>query len=116
MTTALPAGSRLLMASLLLATAVGCAEPGATGAAAEASCAYVVSYDSRTYQDVANVDFTVGGKLGTATVLACDDTPHDPGGSVPEQRITAYQIDGMDPSVAVAVGDTPAEARLVKVR
>jgi hypothetical protein len=113
MTTALQAGRRLIMTSLLLAAAAGCTE---SGGAAEASCAYLVTYDSRTYLDVANVDFTIGEKLGTATIPACDDTPNDPGGAVPEGRITAYQVEGMDAAVAIAVGDTPAEAILLQVR
>lgn len=116
MTTALQAGRRLIMTSLLLAAAVGCTESGDAGGAAEASCAYLVTYDSRTYLDVANVDFTVGEKLGAATTLSCDDTPNSPGDTVPERRITAYAVEGMDPAVAIAVGDTPAEATLMKVR
>lgn len=116
MTTALQAARRLIMTSLLLAAAVGCAESGGTGGTAEALCAYLVTYDGRTYLDVANVDFTVGGELGTATVAACDDTPNDPGDTVPERGITAYEVEGMDPAVAIAVGDTPAEATLMKVR
>ncbi|MEY9993811.1 hypothetical protein ABIE67_005843 [Streptomyces sp. V4I8] len=116
MTTAPRAGRRLIMTSLLLAAAVGCAETSGTGGAAEALCAYLVTYDSRTYLDVANVEFTVGEKLGTATVPACDDTPNDPGDAVPERGITAYAVEGMDPAVGIAVGDTPAEATLMKVR
>ena len=116
MTTALQAGRRLITTSLLLAAAVGCAEPDGTGGTAAASCAYLVTYDSRTYLDVANVDFTVGEKLGTATTLACDDTPDSPGDTVPERGITAYEVEGMDPAVAIAVGDTPAGATLMQVR
>lgn len=114
MTTALRAGRRLVMASLLLAAAaVGCAGPGGAG---EASCAYLVTYGSRTYLDIANVDFTVGEKLGTATVATCDDTPNDAGDTVPEDRVTAYEVEGTDPVVAIAVGDTPAEASLMRLR
>lgn len=114
MTTALQACRRLIMTSLLVAAAVGCADAGGAGGAAEASCAHLVTYDGRTYQGVANIDFTVGERLGTATIPECDDTPNDPGGTVPEGRITAYAVEGTDPSVAIAVGDTPAEATLMK--
>ncbi|MDO0912230.1 DUF6281 family protein [Streptomyces sp. DT2A-34] len=113
MTTALRTGRRLVMASLLIAAAVGCA---GSGGASEASCAYLVTYDSRTYLDVANVDFTVGEKLGTATIPECDDTPNTPGDTVPERTITAYEVEGMDPAVTIAVGDTAAEAILMQVR
>ncbi|MGI5377797.1 DUF6281 family protein [Streptomyces sp. CA-251387] len=116
MTTVLRSGRRLIMAALLLTAAVGCAESGGAGGAAEASCAHLVTYDSRTYLGVANVDFTVGEKLGTATIPACDDTPNDPGDSRPQGEVTAYAVEGFDPDVAIAVGDTPAEATLMKVR
>ncbi|MER5944286.1 DUF6281 family protein [Streptomyces sp. NPDC001928] len=117
MTSAPQTGRRLLPAALLLLVAVGCAQQGVTepDGAAQASCAYVVTYAERSYLGVANTDFTVGEKLGTATVPECDDTPGDPEGSVPEDRITAYAVEGMDPAVAIAVGDTPAEATLMKV-
>ncbi|MFE7268954.1 DUF6281 family protein [Streptomyces sp. NPDC057623] len=117
MTNALQDGRRLLVTALLpAAVAVGCAGPADTGGTAEASCAYLVTYDGRTYLDVANVEFTVGEKLGTATIPRCDDTPNDPGDAVPERGITAYAVEGMDPARAIAVGDTPAEATLMKVR
>ncbi|WP_217209254.1 DUF6281 family protein [Streptomyces sp. AC550_RSS872] len=127
MTTALRAGRRLLMTSLLLAAAAaGCAGPDGAGpdgagpdgagVTAEASCAYVVTYDGRTYLDVVNVDFTVGEKLGTATVQECDDTPDDAGDEVPERRVAAYEVEGADPAVTIAVGDTRASATLMKVR
>ncbi|SDM97712.1 hypothetical protein SAMN04487981_103135 [Streptomyces sp. cf386] len=113
MTTAQRVGRRLIVPALLLTAAVGCTE---SGGAAEASCAYVVTYEGRSYLDVANIDFTVGERLGTATIPECDDTPNDPGVTVPEGRITAYAVEGTDPAVAIAVGDTPAEATLMKVR
>ncbi|MFE5820097.1 DUF6281 family protein [Streptomyces sp. NPDC056479] len=119
MTTALRTLRRPLLAALLLTAAVGCGEGEGgvePGGAAEASCAYVVTYADRSYLDVGGSDFTVGERLGTATVPGCDDTPNAPGGAVPEGRITAYAVEGMDPSVAIAVGDTPAEATLMKVR
>ncbi|MFJ8536386.1 DUF6281 family protein [Streptomyces sp. NPDC093591] len=116
MTTALRTGRRLVMTSLLIAAAVGCAASGGTDGAGEASCVYLVSYDGRTYSDVANVEFTVGEELGTATIPECDDTPNNPGDTVPERTITAYEVEGMDRAVAIAVGDTAAEAILMQVR
>ncbi|MFF5483590.1 DUF6281 family protein [Streptomyces sp. NPDC012935] len=118
MPAAVQPGRRLLMAALLATAAVGCTETGGTepGGAAEASCAYVVTYERRSYQDLANTDFTVGKKLGTATIPACDDTPNDPADAIGEQRITAYAVEGMAPAVAIAVGDTPAGAILMKAR
>ncbi|MFF8007362.1 DUF6281 family protein [Streptomyces parvus] len=37
-----------------------------SGGEGEASCAFEVSYEGRTYKNVANVDFTVTDELGTA--------------------------------------------------
>ena len=106
----------VLPAALLVLATAGCAEGGAgPGGTAEASCAYVVTYADRSYLDTGDTDFTVGKKLGTATVPGCDDTPNDPDGAVPEGRVTAYAVEGTDPAVAIAVGDTPAEATLMKV-
>ncbi|MGW6736110.1 DUF6281 family protein [Streptomyces sp. NPDC055013] len=116
MFAALQPGRRLLMAALLVTAAVGCTEAGGAGGAAEASCAYVVTYANRSYLNVANTDFTVGKKLGTATIPACDDTPNDPPDAIGEQRITAYAVEGTHPAVAIAVGDTPAGAILMKAR
>ncbi|CAM5280374.1 DUF6281 family protein [Streptomyces chartreusis] len=108
---------RVLPAVLLVLAASGCGEGGATepDGTAAASCAYMVTYADRTYLGTADTDFTVGKKLGTATVPECDDTPNDPEGAVPEGRVTAYAVEGTDPAVAIAVGDTPAEATLMKV-
>ncbi|MCZ4611281.1 DUF6281 family protein [Streptomyces sp. Lzd4kr] len=103
----------VLPAALLVLAAAGCAKGGGT---AEALCAYVVTYADRSYLDTGDTDFTVGRRLGTATVPECDDTPNDPEGAVPEGRVTAYAVEGTDPAVAIAVGDTPAEAILMKVR
>ncbi|MGW6790293.1 DUF6281 family protein [Streptomyces chartreusis] len=113
MTSAPRTVRRVLPAALLVLAAAGCTEPGGS---AESVCAYVVTYADRTYLDTAETDFTVGKKLGTATVPECDDTPNDPEGAVPEGRVTAYAVEGTDPAVAIAVGDTPAEATLMKVR
>lgn len=76
----------------------------------------MVTYANRSYQDVAITGFTVGRKLGTATVPACGDTPNDPQDAIGERRITAYAVEGTAPAVAIAVGDTPAGAILMKAR
>jgi hypothetical protein len=107
---------RLIVMAALLTSALGCAAVDGGGGSGAASCAYLVTYGDRTYPAVANVDFTVGEKLGTATVPACDDTPNDSGDGRPASKVTAYAVREFDPAVAIAVGDTPADAILVKVR
>ncbi|MEU1938189.1 DUF6281 family protein [Streptomyces coeruleorubidus] len=78
-----------------------------------ASCVYQVTYDGRTYRDVANAEFTVGSKLGAATKPPCDDT----GGQDEEPATTeiAYAVDGISPKVAIAVGDSPDDVQFVAV-
>lgn len=111
MTTALRAGLWLVMTVAALATAVGCA----SGGEASASCAGLVTYENRDYLPTVDVDFTAGERLGTATVPECDDAPNDPGVTIPEGTTTAYAVKGVDPAEAIAVGDTPAEARLMEI-
>jgi hypothetical protein len=101
------------MAALAVAAAA-CTTSSSSDGDGAASCVYRILYQDRTYEDVADVTFTAGEKLGTATQPACDDT----GGQdeiLPADTMTAYEVDGVPPEVAVAVGDTPADARLVAV-
>ncbi|MGW7296524.1 DUF6281 family protein [Streptomyces sp. NPDC054829] len=101
----------LLMAGITAVAlgGVGCAESdgGGTGGAvrAEASCAHVVAYEGRDYVSVADIDYRRGEKLGTATNLACDDTPDDGDFGDPAREVTAYAVEGVDPAVAIAVED-----------
>jgi len=114
-THALKTGRRVLVTATLVASALGCWVLDDGGGSSAASCAHEVTYEGRIYLGVGNVDFTVGDRLGTATIPECDDTPNDPGVSVPRGRTTAYAVEGMDRAEAIGVGDTPAEAYLMKV-
>ncbi|MFD3842050.1 DUF6281 family protein [Streptomyces sp. NPDC058642] len=95
----------LLVAAAVLLAATGCAD----GEAA-ASCSGLVTYDSRGYLPTEKSVFTVGERLGNATIAECDDTPSDSGDGIPESRTGAYRIVGVDPAVSIAVGDSAAEA------
>ncbi|WAZ23341.1 DUF6281 family protein [Streptomyces cinnabarinus] len=108
----------LLMAGItaLALGAVGCAETSDEAGEAAASCAYVIDYDNRRYSDVANIDYRRGEKLGTATQPPCDDTPGDGDDGEPTRRITAYAVQGLDPGIAIAVGDAPDDVIFVAVR
>ncbi|MFJ3666003.1 DUF6281 family protein [Streptomyces sp. NPDC090106] len=100
----------LLATALLLTAATGCTEN--TGSA---SCAGLVTYDGRDYLPSGEeIGLTVGEKLGSATVEACDDTPGDPGDALPKSRTGAYAVEGADPARVIAVGDTPSEAVLMR--
>ena len=88
-----------LVVAATLASATGCTVSGSSSAV----CAYQVTYEGRTYHDVANIDFTVGEKLGTAINPPCNDQ-----GRRTEERATettAYRVEGLDPDIAIAVGD-----------
>ncbi|MEW1690298.1 DUF6281 family protein [Streptomyces sp. NPDC091265] len=97
----------------MLVSAAACTADSSGGGSGSASCAYRVTYRDRTYQDVANVDFTVGGKLGPATQPPCDDTGSQGGDEEAATTETAYEVDGLSPTVAIAVGDTPDEAQIL---
>lgn len=98
----------LLVAAAVLLAATGCAN-GAGGEAA-ASCSGLVTFDSRDYLPTEKSVFTVGERLGTATVEACDDTGDGVANGSPGSRTGAYRIEGVDPAVGIAVGDSAAEA------
>ncbi|SNX63604.1 hypothetical protein SAMN06272735_5414 [Streptomyces sp. TLI_55] len=95
----------LLVTAAVLALA-GCTE--SDGGAA--SCAGLVTYDSRGYLPTEKSAFTVGERLGTATIEECDDTPNDSGDGIPESTTGAYRIEGIDPAQGIAVGDSPTDA------
>ncbi|MFD6653742.1 DUF6281 family protein [Streptomyces parvus] len=100
-----------LLAAALVLTVTGCtADSGGDG---EASCAFEVSYEGRTYKDVANVEFTVTDKLGTATLPPCDDTGGQEEAEAEETEETAYGVKGLSPETAIAVGSSPDQAVLV---
>ncbi|MDQ0791676.1 DUF6281 family protein [Streptomyces sp. B1I3] len=100
-------------AAMVMSVAACTADSG--GGGAEASCATLYTYQDRSYQDVANVKFTLGKKLGVATQPAsCEDTGgHDE--SEPVMTETAYEVDGISPKVAIAIGDTPKTATFFAV-
>lgn len=103
----------LPLVAAMMVSAVACtAGSSSDGDEESASCAYRVKYQDRTYRDVANVKFVAGEELGAATIPPCDDTGgQDEAGA--EATETAYVVDGISPEVAIAVGDTPAEAKFV---
>ncbi|KOX02346.1 hypothetical protein ADK65_08640 [Streptomyces sp. NRRL B-1140] len=90
-------------------------DPEEDSGEAAPSCVYVVTYEGRTYRDVANVEFTVGNELGTATQPPCDDTGGQNRGEEPSTTENAYAVDGVSPTVAIAVGDAPDDVRFVAV-
>ncbi|MGI5423654.1 DUF6281 family protein [Streptomyces sp. CA-179760] len=106
-------------ASVLLAAAVAASVAACTSeddsAEGAASCVYQVTYEGRTYRDVADVQFTVGSELGTATQPPCDDTGAQNNGEMPSTTETAYSVDGISPKIAIAVGDAPEDVRFVAV-
>jgi hypothetical protein len=107
--------ARLPVVAAILVLAVACtAESSGDGGGEQAeSCAYLVHYQDRTYQDVANVEFTAGKELGSATLPPCDDTGGQKDAEQAGETTTAYKVDGISPDVAVAVGDSPDDTVLV---
>ncbi|MER6116787.1 DUF6281 family protein [Streptomyces sp. NPDC001743] len=102
----------LLVAAMVMPVAACTAD----GGGAEASCVARYTYQDLTYQDVGNVKFTPGKKLGVAAEPPCEDTGGRGGSEEPAGSTeTAYEVDGISPEVAIAVGDTPETARFFAV-
>ncbi len=59
-------------------------------------------------------EFTVGENLGTGLLPGCDESGPVDGAEEPD-RVTVYKVEGVDPAVAVAAGETPGKAVLVAV-
>lgn len=94
-----------VLGAVLVAMSVACSSSadGDDGESA-GSCAYLVEYRSRTYAGTEATDFTVGDRLGVATVPPCDDTGgSDRGGETAPTSATAYAIEGVDPGIAIAL-------------
>lgn len=97
-------------------TAVGCGSEGSEGAGAtsESVCASDFFYEGRTYIKLSDVEFKVGQKVGTATSPACRDT-NDKAAEVPESSENAYELSGVSPESAIAIGSSPEEAEAFRV-
>jgi len=97
----------------VMVSAVACTADSRGDGEALGSCAFRILYQDRTYRDVANVEFTVGAKLGVVTEPPCDDTGGREEAEDSGTTGTAYEVTGISPQVAIAVGDTPGEAKFV---
>lgn len=106
-----------LLAATLAPLSAGCTSVSSSddgdGVRPEASCAYVVEYDSRRYLGREETDVPVGKSLGGATRAACDDTPGDGDDGEGPALMTAFAVRGVDPRVAIAVAEDTDEYRLV---
>ncbi|MFE5240687.1 MULTISPECIES: DUF6281 family protein [unclassified Streptomyces] len=101
------------MAAAMVMSGAACTAGG--GGDEGLSCAGRYTYQDRTYQDVGGATFTPGKKLGVATQPPCDDTGGQDKSEVPVTTGTAYEVDGIPPEVAIAVGDAPGTATLFAV-
>ncbi|WP_327247106.1 DUF6281 family protein [Streptomyces sp. NBC_01320] len=103
--------SGVLLAAAIMVSTAACSATGSNDG--EESCAIRFTYQDRTYEDVANVDFTVGQKLGTVTEPPCNDVGGQDGGEESPESVNAYRVEGVSPEAAIAVGATPDEAVFV---
>ncbi|MEV0494354.1 DUF6281 family protein [Streptomyces atratus] len=99
----------VLLAAAMVMSAAACTADSSSGGEGSASCVNRFTYQDRSYRDVANVDFTVGKKLGAATKPPCEDTGGQDKDEEPATTETAYEVDGISPKVAIAIGDAPEE-------
>ncbi|MFI1360422.1 DUF6281 family protein [Streptomyces sp. NPDC020898] len=95
-----------LLAAAMASAACTSGSGGGVADEGSASCAYQILYEGRTYQDVANVKFTIGEQLGDAILPPCDDTGGQDEVEESGTTLTAYEVTGISPKVALAVGGT----------
>ncbi|MFF3355531.1 DUF6281 family protein [Streptomyces sp. NPDC002917] len=100
----------VLLAAAMVMSVAACTADSGGGGEESASCVARYTYQDRSYRDVANVNFTLGRKLGAATSPPCEDTGGRGKGEEPVTTETAYEVDGISPKVAIAIGDTPKTA------
>ncbi|MGX1887796.1 DUF6281 family protein [Streptomyces sp. NPDC055287] len=106
----------MLLAAATATLSVGCASSSSDNGDSASSCAFLVEYEKRRYVGTDNTDISVGEELGAATRPPCDDTPNDDSdGRTKASSTTAYAVEGVDPILAVAVGDAPGDVRLVVI-
>ena len=99
----------MLLAAATFAASAACTSTSVSdGGGSASSCAAVVEYRNHTYSGGEATGFTIGDKLGTAVRPPCDDTPSDDSdGETAPTPTTAYAIEGVDPSVAIALEQSP---------
>lgn len=98
-----------------LAFMTGCLSSSSAENEGSGSCAFAVTFKGQSYLEAGPVDFTAGPKVGTARLELCADT----GGTVSDsETITAYQVEGLDTDIAIAVaaGSAPDDLKLLAVR
>ncbi|MDP5313787.1 MULTISPECIES: DUF6281 family protein [Streptomyces] len=110
----------LLVAAAMVMSVAACTADGGGGGgeAGGGSDAGLYTYKDQTYLDMGNVEFTVGKKLGVAHSTTGDDAGGAGENEEPAatEAGTAYEVDGISPEVAIAIGDTPKTATLFSVR
>lgn len=115
MTTA--TASRLLTLPGLVFVALLCASGCTSSGSSEGTCEARVQFAHHTYSDVGKVDFTVGKLLGTGRIPQCNDTGGQGKRSEPVEPIPkVFAIKGLDPSVAVAAGDSRSDAEFYALK
>ena len=106
-----------LLAAVLVTMSVACTSSSdSDGGESASSCAYLVEYQNHTYSGAEARDFTIGDKLGAAGLPPCDDTPSDDSdGQTAPTSTTAYAIEGVDPSIAIALEQASDDVIFVNV-
>ncbi|MFD3588273.1 DUF6281 family protein [Streptomyces sp. NPDC058683] len=119
MKTVLPIGRTgsvwTLLAAALVTMSVACSSSSG-GGESTASCAYRVEYQDHMYAGAEGTGFTLGDKLGAATLPPCNDMPSEENdGQTTPTPTTAYAIEGVDPSIAIALKQASDDVIFVNV-
>jgi hypothetical protein len=89
----------------------GQAGEGVSDGTAEGACPNAFSFKGKRYVAVANLTFHAAEKAGTASRKECDDSGRRNSIAIMEEQ-PAFRVDGVSPSVAIAVGSTADTAKL----
>ncbi|MFI6938839.1 DUF6281 family protein [Streptomyces sp. NPDC050418] len=103
---------RIMMVAAALLASSACGSGGADGVSGT-SCARTYTFEDRSYRDVEELDVKVGSRLGVALQIPCKDQGQsDPDVEPVGPDKTAYEVIGVSPKVAVAVGDSPDDVEV----
>ncbi|MEU1279515.1 DUF6281 family protein [Streptomyces sp. NPDC005805] len=98
------------MVALLVCGGAACGSDGGTSTQGSSSCARFFTFEGREYRDVGDFPAEAGRHVGTAVQPACGRHGGDGEKRGPDKA--AYEVKGVSPDVAIAVGDDPDDVEI----
>ena len=109
---------RVLFAASAAIVAIGLL--GACGSDSQTdkgSCSKRIEFEGKTYAEMGGAGFTVGDRLGSSPLIACDDlgTPEKEPSPAQTQNLKVFGAVGVDTAIVIMAGETAQEATLFGV-